>query len=352
MDASNNGPAQVSNPITGWVWYEGTDAIKEGEGVCFNTNYGTATERDGRRSRNVERPSTSNNTAFAGVAARNYAAESGGQFIEINEPGSKNVMVALGTNPVIDTGILTFQVGGGSGAGRFVKGGFLGRGSIVPRETIAAAILETSMTGAWSLAADGVTLTVVSTTGLLANDTVVLLGGENDGTGAITAGKYVISSITSSTVLVLTASAVTATTTALTCTGYAYTGNPRCQADLLTGDESGGIEFLSPLNTGSGTTDVTFMAGGVTYVLGGVSIASADCGCTLADGTKFGEKKGFGCLGTIGGSYDLSVSVTTGILQADGGALSTAKFDAADEEAFLTWWGAWIEQGHSGATLA
>ena len=151
-----------------------------------------------------------------------------GSLVMLNVPGSKGVSpVALGVDTVANVGMLTFQVGGGNGAaGRFVKAGFAGRGSIIPRQTVTA-VLESSMTGAWSLATDGKTLTVVATAGLAAGDTVILLGGEDDGTGAIVPGKYTIASITSATVLVLTASAVTATPAgALTCTGYAFTGNP------------------------------------------------------------------------------------------------------------------------------
>lgn len=337
MDASTNGPIKQANARVEWVWFSGTDALREGEGVCYDTNYGVAANRDCRRNNHVKRPSASNNKAFAGVVARDYAASATGQFVEIYTPGSRGVNVALGVDTVIDTGILTFQVGGGSAAGRFVKAGFKGRGSIVPRQTVTA-VLEASMTGAWSLAADGITLTVVATAGLAAGDTVVLLGGANDGTGAIVPGKYVIASITNGTTLVLTASAVTAATGALTCTGYAFTGNPRCQADLLEGEESGGIEFISPPNAGGDT--LGHMAGGVTYVCGGVTLA-ADSECELAAGTQLGERKGFVCLGTMTTSDFVVDLVANGITLAGGALAEVNAIDAANDAAYLEWVGLW-----------
>jgi hypothetical protein len=339
MDQSTNGPKQAANVRVEWVWYEGVDILREGEGVCYNTNYGTATARDGRRLNHVERPSTSNNMAFAGVAARDYAAKSGGQFIEIYAPGSKGVNVALGVDTVIDTGILTFQAGGGTGAGRFVKAGYVGRGSIVPRQTVTA-VIEASMVGAWSLATDGVTLTMADTAGLSAGDTVVLLGSEDEGTSKrVAPGKYTIASVTNGTVVVLSTSAVVATPgAALTCTGYAYTGNPKCQADLLEGEESGGVEFLSPPNAGG--AGLAYMANGVSYICGGVTLA-ADSDVTFAQGTVYGQRKGFICLGTMTTS-DVTVDLATNGFTMAGGALAEVNaIDAALDGAHLVWHGVW-----------
>jgi hypothetical protein len=348
MDASTNGHIKQSNPIVEWVWYEGTDAVREGEAVCFNTDYGTAANVDCRRCNRVERPTTSNNKAFAGVAARDYTAKSGGQFIEIYAPGSKGVKIALAVDTVIGTGLLTFTVAGKynvgastglkTDAGRFYTGKYLGRGSAIPRQTVTA-VLEASMTGAWSLATDGVTLTVVSTTGLAAGDTVVLLGGADDGTGTVIPGKYTISSVTSGTVLVLTASAVDVTPTgALTCTGYAFTGNPTCQADLLTGDESGGVEFINLPNAGGDT--MPYMVGGVSYVNGGVTLA-ADAEVELAQGSLTGEQKMFLLLGNLTTS-DFIVDLVSAGLKIDGSTTlaEIATIDDTGDGVFLIFGGA------------
>jgi hypothetical protein len=348
MDASLNGHRAGSNVIVEWVQYDGTDALFEGEAVCYNTDRGTATEFDARRGNHVERPSTSNNKAFAGVVARNYSAKSTGQLIEIYTPGSKGVKIALGVDTVIGTGLLTFCVAGkynvgastglATDAGRFYTGKYLGRGSAIPRQTVTA-LLEASMTGAWSLATDGVTLTVADTTGLAAGDTVVLLGGADDGTGTVKPGKYTISSVTNGTVLVLTASAVDVTPTgALTCTGYAFTGNPTCQADLLTGDESGGVEFINLPNAGGDT--MPYMVGGVSYVNGGVTLA-ADAEVELAQGSLTGEQKMFLLLGNLTTS-DFIVDLVSAGLKIDGSTTlaEIATIDDTGDGVFLIFGGA------------
>lgn len=361
IQSSVDGHIKDGRGILAMVWYEGTDALYQGEGVCYNTDYGTATDADGRRCNRVERPTAANNRAFAGVAVRNYSAKAGGQFVEVFEPGSKCVPVALGVDTVIDTGLITFAVAGRynigvsyglkTDAGRFHTGKFKGRGSAIPRQT-KTALLEASMTGAWSLATDGVTLTVVSTTGLAAGDTVVLLGGEDDGTGTVKPGKYAISSITDATTIVLATSAVDVTPgSAATCTGYAYTGNPTALCDLLTGDESGGVEFLNLPNAGG--DDMPYMTGGVSYVCGGVTLA-ADADVELAQGTFVGEMKAFHVLGTLTTS-DFVVDLVTAGIQIDG-STALAEFvagDAAGEYCIAEFHGArWFAYDISGMTQA
>jgi len=354
MNGSLNAHEKLGNRIPAWVWYGGSDAIKKGEAFNYNTDYGTATAADARRGSKVERPSLDNNGAFAGVAERDYRAVSGGQLIEINCPGSKGVEIALVVDTTINTGILTFIAGStGSHRGRFYTGKYLGRGSAIPRQT-KTAVLESSMTGGWSLATDGVTLTVSSTTGISAGDTVVLVGGEvEDGGGSIVAGKYTVSSVTDSTTLVLSSSAISGTAgAALTCTGACYTGNPRCLADLLDGSESMGVEFISPPNAGDGGQD--YMVGGVSYVCGGVTLA-ADVDVDLAQGTLPGETKAFICLGTLT-TNDFTVDLVTNGIQMDGSsALAEINaIDAAADAAYLEFGGAlWHTQDTvGGATEA
>lgn len=351
---SVDGYIKQSRPILARVWYEGSDALYQGEGVCYNDDFGTATDAKPERCNRVERPTHDNNRNFAGVAKENYSAVSGGQFIEIALPGSKCVPIAVGIDTVIGTTLLTFcvagryDVGANTGnkgdAGRFMQGRFRGCGSAIARQT-KTAIDEASMTGAWSLATDGVTLTVVSTTGLAAGDTVVLLGGEDDGTGAVKPGRYRIASITSSTVLVLATSALDATPgSAATCTGYAFAGeNVTVIGDLLDGpDESGGVEFISLPNAGG--DDQPAMAAGVTYVCGGVTLA-ADAEHEFADGTYTGEKKVFWLLGTLTTSDFVVDLVNAGVQLAydtNGALVALAEvngIDAAGEGCLLEWSG-------------
>ena len=152
-------------------------------------------------------------------------------------------------------------------------------------------------------------------------------------------GKYTVASITSGTVLVLASSAITGTAgAALTCTGYAYTGNPTALCDLLDGDESGGVEFLSPPNAGD--AGLSYMVGGVSYVCGGVTLA-ADVDVDLAQGTLPGETKAFICLGTLTTS-DFTVDLVTAGIQQDGStALAEINaIDAAADACYLVFNGA------------
>jgi len=117
-----------------WVWFEGSTALLEGQGVCYNWDYGTVSAADGRRCNRVELPTILNARWFAGVAARKYSATTGGQFIEIFKPGSLcNVLSKASTT--IGVGRLTCEAGG-TYAGYFRLAGFPGRGSCVPMQTV------------------------------------------------------------------------------------------------------------------------------------------------------------------------------------------------------------------------
>ena len=337
MDASINSHSAQARQIIVFVWYEGTDALKEGEGICYNSDYGTATVANARRTNYVERPSTSNSRHFAGVSVRNYSAKSTGQYVEICNPGSV-CNIALGVDTVLDTGFLTCQAGGA--AGRFSDMGFIGRGSARPIQTVTA-VLERVVDGTGSLlATDGKTLTVTDSDDFTVGDTVVFLAGENDGTGVFVPGKYSVGSITNKTTIVLSATALsTLTTGAISCSYYVYTGNPKCLARLMTGEESGLVEWITPPNTG--TAGLTHMVGGVTYVNGGVTIGSADSDVTLADGTLYGEKKGFVLMGAMT-TQAVTIDLATEGLNMAGTSMDEINaMAAAGDTAFLQWYGRW-----------
>jgi len=132
--SSINGPQKQGNIISEWVWFEGATALKEGQGVCYNWDYGTATAANAARFNRVELPTILNARYFAGVAARNYAANSGGQLVEIYKPGSVCNVLSKASS-VIGTGILTCEAGG-TYAGYFRYAGFEGEGSCVPLQTV------------------------------------------------------------------------------------------------------------------------------------------------------------------------------------------------------------------------
>jgi len=134
MDRSLNAHIKKAPTDSKWVWFEGATALLEGQGVCFNWDYGTPTAFDGRRGNRVELPTILNARYFAGVAARKYSAKANGQFIEIYCPGSScNVLSKASTT--IGVGRLTCEAGG-TYAGYFRYEGFEGEGSCVPLQTV------------------------------------------------------------------------------------------------------------------------------------------------------------------------------------------------------------------------
>ncbi len=133
MDASVNGHLKSANVCSLWVWFEGSTALSEGMAVVFDADYGTAADVDCRRNNRVKLPGAgSSKYDFAGVAARNYSAKSGGQFVEVYAPGSRGVIVQLADaqTTTIGSGVITFGDGG-----KFSTGTGAGCGFAVPRQT-------------------------------------------------------------------------------------------------------------------------------------------------------------------------------------------------------------------------
>lgn len=133
-----NGPRAQFPTYLRAVWFTGSTALKEGQGVCYNydsTTGAAATLADGNRGNEVELPSQTNARWFAGVAARDYSANSGGQMVEIYEPGSF-CNVYSNASCSIGVGRITCEVGtAGSGQGYFTYKGFEGAGSAIPLQT-------------------------------------------------------------------------------------------------------------------------------------------------------------------------------------------------------------------------
>lgn len=139
---SLNAPLQKPNAIVEQVWFEGTTALKEGQGLCYNFNYfpsgGAVTNADGQRYNRVELPATANSLHFAGVAVRPYSASDTGRMIEINKPGSVCNILCY-ADVVIGVGIVTCEAGNALSttyAGYFSRAGFDGEGSAVPLQTV------------------------------------------------------------------------------------------------------------------------------------------------------------------------------------------------------------------------
>ena len=138
MDFGKNSHVKDQFVKRAMVWYAGTDAIAEGTALCYNVLLGTATTEDGTRSSYVIRPTAATALFFAGVVARDYTAKAGGQFIEINLPGSKNVRVLLTTgNTVVGVTNLAFVYG--TGTGGFVANAAVGSGTAKAVQTTTGA---------------------------------------------------------------------------------------------------------------------------------------------------------------------------------------------------------------------
>lgn len=165
-DFSINAPQKQGRTISEWVWFEGATALLEGQGVCYNWDYGTAASSDARRYNRVEVPTILNARHFAGVAARNYSAKANGQLIEIYRPGSVCNVLSRANN-TIGVGLTTCEAGG-TYAGYFNGGGFEGEGTAVPLQTI-----DRSGTAGLCLA----TLQVGPPSGLIEYPTLTAAGG-------------------------------------------------------------------------------------------------------------------------------------------------------------------------------
>lgn len=134
---SINSPIDVGKTKIEWVWYSSNAALNEGEAVCYNFDYGTDTTSEPSRFNRVETPTTLNAQYFAGVSAHTYAAVSGGQFIEINLPGSV-CNVWFNADVTLGTGMYTFDVTS-SYEGFFRYAGLPGAGSVIPLQTVTRA---------------------------------------------------------------------------------------------------------------------------------------------------------------------------------------------------------------------
>ena len=138
MDTSINSPLNKAAKITKWVWYGSNAALKQGQAVCYDWDYigDGADESEASRYNRVETPTTLNAQHFAGVADAAYAANSGGQLIQINVPGSIcNIRLGTANSTVIGVGILTFDVTAAY-VGQFRYDGMDGEGSAQPLQTV------------------------------------------------------------------------------------------------------------------------------------------------------------------------------------------------------------------------
>ena len=145
MDHSINAYLKKGQQILARVWFGGSTALLEGQGLCYNFDHypsgGAVTNSNPDRYNRVELPSTANSLHFAGVSAHAYPASSTGQMVEICLPGSVCNILCY-ADVTIGVGIITCEAGNALGttyAGYFSRAGFEGEGSAVPLQTVSAA---------------------------------------------------------------------------------------------------------------------------------------------------------------------------------------------------------------------
>ena len=126
------------------LFYGGTDAISQGTGVCYDQGYTSsdtgeaAADACQKRLARVKKPDETNNLAFAGVVAANYAANPLGQYIDVILPGS-GCVVQTDRAVTIGFGNIITCIARGSDAGKFGPTGFWGRGSARVLQTLSGA---------------------------------------------------------------------------------------------------------------------------------------------------------------------------------------------------------------------
>jgi hypothetical protein len=183
------GPSGVKE-IKSKVYYTGSDAIANGYGVCFDRDYGTATDAEKDRDIRVAKPDNTNNNSFAGVAARSYSAVSGGQWIEICEPGSIAYVYVDASTTIGENTFVTCQIGGG-GSGTFdvpgtaAQQGFVGRGSarVMQTRTGAGLILAELMSGRESGLVETIQAVDNTAVPMMKGGVTIVTGGITIGTG-------------------------------------------------------------------------------------------------------------------------------------------------------------------------
>lgn len=299
------------------VRYIGNNAIVRGQGLSYNAasitlaNGGTvkpdgttaaATDPLGTRNTDVTEVTTALNSNFAGWAVRDYSAFSGGQDIQVYEPGSTCDVLCY-TATTVNVGRVTVAITGYAGAsiGLGTGLGLPGRGSAIPLQTTATATVSSGAgpilgltTGTYVTATKVLTATL---TNAAVGDKVIVVGGRDSSYVANTPGVYTISALTGTTPNFTAATLSTDLSGSATdpaVSFYLVRGNPTVLCKTEEGGESGLIEFLT--GVGNGAVPAV-MAGGTTVFVASTN-ATATYKPAVVDGTILGQRKNFHIGGT------------------------------------------------------
>jgi hypothetical protein len=123
------------------VFFSGTGALAAGKGVCYDltavtTDTGeTAADAWGKRGKIVALPTSANIGQFAGVAAKSYAANANGQWIEVYAPGAA-ALILTKVNAVVGVTNLVLSTVVDATQGFWIAGVGKGKGSCVTMQTM------------------------------------------------------------------------------------------------------------------------------------------------------------------------------------------------------------------------
>jgi len=301
--------------------YRGSTALKKGYGMCFDLDYYTSeTDQavtdnwEGRGMKTVEKPTQSNNMAFAGVLTQDYPSTAGRtQLVELALPGGCALVAGIIATTINSTRlscVVPSALQATSGyidcAGLWAHAGLPGKGSAVALKTNTDGTdlpWENDLVGNASFATATGTVTASNLFTYAAADDVVwvLAGGIAN---AALAGKYYIKTRTSASAVILATTkggdAVTDITTngGILAIAVISAAEPLTLVYLNDGDESGLIEYDVPV-TGATTNP---MVGGWTNLIGNVTLAAAHVP-PLVDGLFPGMKKTVKLHGTLTTGY-------------------------------------------------
>jgi len=335
-------PEQIKNS----VFFEGDTAIVKGQGLCYNADYGTLTSAYPGRLSRVEVPSTTNNMWFAGVAVQAYAAKSGGQEIEIYEPGSE-CEVAVGVNTVftsmLDPTRMTCSCSAAD-AGRFTLEGLPGRGTAIAlrnKTNIVQGFMDGSAAGAMGAsvytiteAGLGTACGFVSAAVAASQYSLVVVAGATgtNQTEICTVGIYPLVQATGANTVTIATDIADGKLT-----GYVIEGNPTVWAYLETGEQSGLQEIVVPKGNVAATP--VPMVGGTTFIAGTFTLQTANSTDVMADGVINGQKKAFCALGVLT-TFVYAITATSDVKGDTTSALTAIAIGAAiGDHAVYEWYG-------------
>jgi hypothetical protein len=138
QSSSINAPLDSPDANLKQVWFKGSGSsqtVYKGQGVCYQIDYGTATDDEPSRYNRVELPDSTNHSHFAGVLAAGYTIPSGGRLVDIYVPGSVCYILALAGESAT-SGSTVLQVNYGNNYGKFTAESDTGKGCATALQTI------------------------------------------------------------------------------------------------------------------------------------------------------------------------------------------------------------------------